>query len=88
MQRRWIRRLTPRALVVAFTSVAMVVTAVAVSQAHPGPQKAVSVAMLSGSEPASQPAVVPAPPDSAAADSAAADSAAAPRRWPRRWPRR
>ena len=35
--RRGIRRLTPRALMVALTSVAMVVTAVAVSQADPGP---------------------------------------------------
>ena len=62
MQRRWFRRLSPRVLVVALCSVAMVVTAVAVSQADPRSDRAVSVAMLSGGEAASLPA-----PDMAAA---------------------
>ncbi len=56
MQRRWIRRLSPRVLVVALCSVAMVVTAVAVSQADPRSNRAVSVAMLSGGDAAFLPA--------------------------------
>ena len=55
MQRRWVRRLSPRVLVVALCSVAMVVTAVAVSQADPRSGRAVSVAMLSGGDAASLP---------------------------------
>jgi hypothetical protein len=56
VQRRWIRRLSPRVLVVALCSVAMVVTAVAVSQADPRSNRAVSVAMLSGGDAAFLPA--------------------------------
>ena len=55
MQRRWVRRLSPRVFVVALCSVAMVVTAVAVSQADPRSGRAVSVAMLSGGDAASLP---------------------------------
>ncbi|HKY75160.1 MAG TPA: hypothetical protein VJS45_03400, partial [Acidimicrobiia bacterium] len=56
MQRRWVRRLSPKVLVVALCSVAMVVTAIAVSQADPRSDRAVSVAMLSGGNAAPLPA--------------------------------
>ena len=56
MQQRWVRRLSPKVFVVALCSVAMVVTAVAVSQADPRSDRAVSVAMLSGGDGAPRPA--------------------------------
>lgn len=65
VQRRWVRRLSPRVLVVTLCSVAMVVTAVAVSQADPRPGRAVSVAMLSGGDATSLPAADIALPGSA-----------------------
>lgn len=60
MQRHWVRRLSPRVLVVALGSMAMVVTAVAVSQADQRSGRAVSVAMLSGGEASPLPAADPA----------------------------
>lgn len=74
MQRRWVRRLSPRVLVVALCSVAMVVTAVAVSQADPRSDRAVSVAMLSGGNAAPLPAADMAVPGSTAAAEAAPES--------------
>ena len=72
MQRRWVRRLSPKVLVVALSSVAMVVTAVAVSQADPWSGRAVSVAMLSGGDAASLPGADMALPGPATADAEAA----------------
>ncbi|MCA1844998.1 MAG: hypothetical protein LC792_17755, partial [Actinobacteria bacterium] len=75
MQRRWVRRLSPRVLLVALSIMAMVLALVAVSQADPGSTKAVSVAMLSGGGAASLPAADMALPASA---STGAPEAAAP----------
>ena len=74
MQRRWVRRLSPRVLVVALCSVAMVVTAVAVSQADSRSGRAVSVAMLSGGDAASLPGADIALPGSSASAEAAPES--------------
>ncbi|HEX6381659.1 MAG TPA: hypothetical protein VF180_10485 [Acidimicrobiia bacterium] len=74
MQRRWVRRLSPRVFVVALCSVAMVVTAVAVSQADPRSGRAVSVAMLSGGDAASLPGADMALPGPTAIPEAAPES--------------
>jgi len=78
VQRRWIRRPSPRVLVVALCSVTMVAIGVALSQADPGAGRAVSVATLSGGDAASLPGADLTLPGSASARAEAEPASFAP----------